>query len=60
MTPSTHAVVVEKGKERPFTEAEAMLYDAGYRAFCDMRSWRRAFYIMVAANLVLIALLWQH
>ena len=60
MNPSAHAGVVEKGEERPFTETEAVLYDAGYRAFRDMRSWRRGFYIMVVANLTLVWLLWAH
>ena len=60
MNPSARAGVVEKGKKRPFTEAEAMLYDAGYRAFTDMRSWRRAFYLMVVANLVLVWTMWMN
>lgn len=56
--PMSHTTMCDNGKERPMTEAEQGLYTAGLSAFMRMHEWKRAFWIMVVANLVLICTYW--
>ena len=57
--PDSSTTMCVDGVSRPMTEGEQHLYNVGGAAYLAMLSWRKSFWLMVVANLVLVVLLWM-